>query len=492
MARDLILVENKEDWLPEYGDRVVITAREYITEKQYSTQKSTRVINLCRDYKYLSKGYFCSLLAEARGHKVIPSMKTILELDKYALYRHSIPEFERLARQELSLLTTPEDTLKLNIFWGFTDQPQLSKLAMAVFGKLRCPLMRITLQRDEGKWHIQSIRSQPLNAISENMKGLFVNALQAYARQRWAAPKIESVARYDLAILHDPSEPFPPSDQKVLEKFIRIGKTMDMSIELIQKKDFSRLYEFDALFIRETTGIDHHTFRFAKKAEREGMVVIDDSEAILKCTNKVYLAELLKTHKVKTPHTVICDYNGLEQAAQQIAYPIVLKIPDGSFSRGVHKAETQEELEQLGTELLKESDLILAQEYIYTEFDWRIGILNNEPLFACQYYMSKKHWQIYKHEEDGKCKWGQYTALPIEEVPQTVLQTALMAAKLIGDGFYGVDLKQRGEDVFVIEVNDNPSIDTGVEDAYLKDELYRKLLSEFTRRLDIKWAINQS
>lgn len=38
----------------------------------------------------------------------------------------------------------------------------------------------------------------------------------------------------------------------------------------------------------------------------------------------------------------------------------------------------------------------------------------------------------------------------------------------------------------VIEVNDNPNIDSGVEDLYLKDDLYRIVLEEFVRRLERK------
>jgi len=38
----------------------------------------------------------------------------------------------------------------------------------------------------------------------------------------------------------------------------------------------------------------------------------------------------------------------------------------------------------------------------------------------------------------------------------------------------------------VIEVNDNPNIDAGVEDVYLKDDLYRLILQEFVRRLEKK------
>jgi glutathione synthase/RimK-type ligase-like ATP-grasp enzyme len=69
-----------------------------------------------------------------------------------------------------------------------------------------------------------------------------------------------------------------------------------------------------------------------------------------------------------------------------------------------------------------------------------------------------------------------------------VVRTALKAANLIGNGFYGVDLKQTDKGVVVIEVNDNPSIDDGVEDAVLGDRLYQTMLEDFVWRLDRKRA----
>ncbi len=69
-------------------------------------------------------------------------------------------------------------------------------------------------------------------------------------------------------------------------------------------------------------------------------------------------------------------------------------------------------------------------------------------------------------------------------MPQEVVDTALRAAGLIGDGLYGVDLKQTKDGVFVIEINDNPNLDRGVEDVVLKDDLYRLVLQEFIRRIE--------
>ena len=50
--------------------------------------------------------------------------------------------------------------------------------------------------------------------------------------------------------------------------------------------------------------------------------------------------------------------------------------------------------------------MILAQEFMYTEFDWRVGVLNRQPIFVCQYLMAKKHWQIVKHNTDGRSSKG--------------------------------------------------------------------------------------
>ena len=56
----------------------------------------------------------------------------------------------------------------------------------------------------------------------------------------------------------------------------------------------------------------------------------------------------------------------------------------------------------------------------------------------------------------------------------------------MGNDLYGVDIKMCNDFPLVIEINDNPSIDAGYEDAYLGDELYRIILTEFARRMDSK------
>ena len=72
------------------------------------------------------------------------------------------------------------------------------------------------------------------------------------------------------------------------------------------------------------------------------------------------------------------------------------------------------------------------------------------------------------------------------KVPENVINTALRAANLVGDGLYGVDLKEIGGKCYVIEINDNPNIDCGYEDAVLKMGLYSTVMQVFRDRIEKK------
>jgi glutathione synthase/RimK-type ligase-like ATP-grasp enzyme len=165
---------------------------------------------------------------------------------------------------------------------------------------------------------------------------------------------------------------------------------------------------------------------------------------------------------------------------------MVLKVPDSSFSRGVKKVDNLVELAGLAREWLKETDLLLAQAFMPTSFDWRVGVLGGKPLFVCQYMMAPKHWQIVKHRTNGKALEGAHKTISLGEAPPQVIDIGLRAASLIGDGLYGVDIKQTERGPVVIEINDNPNLEVGIEDAVLKDELYRRVLGDLVRRIELR------
>lgn len=487
MSRLVIVVEKASDWSSYHPSENVMAASDYLREPLSGDEERTQVINLCRSYKYLGTGYYVSLLAEARGHKVIPSVRTINDLRRRSLYGLDIEDLnQKLSR----FLPDSRDTTDfgLQVYFGETSYAPLQDLARQVFETFPCPILRIEFER-EREWRISAIKPAGLHTLNDPQEDAFADALDRFSTKLWRKPRARRKYRYDIAMLHDPAEAMPPSNKRALKSFIEAGKGLGIEVDPITRNDYSRLAEYDGLFIRETTALDNHTYRFANKAEKEGMVVMDDPTSILRCTNKIYLHDLLRARKLPTPKSEILfrdDAKRLAELPALLGFPIVLKIPDGSFSRGIVKVENAEELKKGADDLFQHTALVIAQEYLYTEFDWRIGVLNKEPLYACQYFMSRGHWQIYNHGARGTAKSGGFKTLPVREAPPEIVRLALKATALIGDGLYGVDLKQAGNRNVVIEVNDNPSIDAGVEDEYLGEDLYRRIMEEFLRRLERK------
>ncbi|MFO1129111.1 MAG: RimK family protein [Rhodospirillales bacterium] len=484
MARHIVVVDRRADFPWPAPDRVVVTAKDFVTEAARRLPTSARVINLCRDYSYLGLGYYASLLAEARGQKVIPSVEVILDLHWKRLLRIALPEVNELIRRTFRADPVHQPPFRAMIFFGIADDPRLAVSARRIFELFRSPLLTVELKHKDG-WYVAAIEPASLAEMKPDDHAVFIDALDRYTRAAWRGGReMPAPARYALAVLHDPKETHPPSNAKALERFIRVGRQMGVDVELITRTDYGRLQEFDALFIRETTALDHHTYRFARKAEAEGMPVIDDPRSILRCTNKIYLAELLQASGVPTPRTLILDRRRLGRVERELGFPAVVKIPDGSFSRGVFKVRDTAELMTRAEALFKDTDLIIAQEFMQTAFDWRIGVLDRKPLYACQYFMARNHWQILKHEGPGNPIEGKSRAIPVEAAPAAVVDAATRAASLIGRSLYGVDVKEMEAGAFVIEVNDNPNIDAGVEDLVLKDEMYRAVISELIRRVE--------
>jgi glutathione synthase/RimK-type ligase-like ATP-grasp enzyme len=366
------------------------TAGSVLTPEQYFAQSpniaAPLVLNRCGERDYLSRGYYVSLIAEARGSHVLPSA----------------------------------DTMRA------------------------APL--------------PSRRPPPF-------------ALRAVG------------TRPRLAILHDPAEALPPSCPAALRKFVAAGHAEGFAVELITREDLPRLAAFDALFLRATTGVDHFTYDFAASAAAMGCAVIDSPHAILRCCNKVYLAELFARHGVPVPPTRIVGLDGIGALTCSAGRPLVLKQPDGCNSRGTYLACTQQDLASITQAVFQRSALMVVQDFVSSAFDWRIGVLDGRPLYACRYFMADGHWQITHHAAPGVAIEGRAEAWPIARVPEPVMRAALAAASLLGAGLYGVDIKQTGQGPLVIEVNDNPSLESGIEDAILGDRLYRTVIAAFRARL---------
>jgi glutathione synthase/RimK-type ligase-like ATP-grasp enzyme len=479
--KTVLVVDRLRDWQFSVKGIDVISSEDYLTQSVYQACRGYRVFNLCGSYTYQESGYYVSLLAAAREQKVIPSVATILDMKSHAMLKLRSQEVDELIQK--SLKDVEGDTFDLSIYFGKNLDQRYDRLTKELHRAFQAPLILAKFIKKE-KWRLKSIAPLGLKDVPDTHKEILERFAEDFFTKRQQAQKTPK-ARFDLAILMDTSEKFPPSNERAIKKFMAAAVKLGIAPEIISRDDYHRIGEFDGLFIRTTTAVNHYTYRFAQTAQELGLVVIDDPESILKCSNKVYLAEMFTLHKIPSPKTVLVHRENWKSSLSRIGLPAVLKKPDGSFSRGVVKVENVEDLKNNLIALLADSTLVVAQEFLPTAFDWRVGLLNGECLYACKYHMAKNHWQIYKQHKSGNISdGGSADTYGLDQVPQGLVKLAERAGALIGHGLYGLDIKEKDGQFYVIEINDNPNIDAGGEDKILKDGLYERIMGYFLTRME--------
>ena len=481
----LIVVDHPEEWPHTFAAAEVISADAYLRDERFAGVRQTRVYNLCDSYEYQTAGYYVSLLAAARGHRTMPGVATIQDVKSRSLLRAD-DELEDIV--ERSLHTIKSKRFVLSVYFGCNVAERHAALSRALFNLFPMPLMRATFAKSSttGLWRLRSIAPIPVGDIPTKHGAFLRQVMENHFARRGPAGRAGRSVRYehDLAILTNADEPKPPSNREALKKFERAARANGFDVEFLSRDDYGRIAEFDALFIRETTAVNHHTYRFASRARAEGLVVVDDPESILRCSNKVYLVELAKRVGLAIPPTmVVGSSTRTDEVIRSLGLPCVLKQPDSAFSQGVFRADTRDALAAGLERLLSRSDLVVVQSFMPTEFDWRVGVFDGEPLFVCRYFMAEGHWQIYHHVEKHT-EQGEAETLDVQNAPSDVLALALKTANAIGDGFYGVDIKTVNGRQVLMEINDNPNVDRGVEDAILGDALYDRIMKGLRARVD--------
>ncbi len=479
--KQIIVTEKPETWQMATPDVELVRPIEYINSEAYRKPKSYRVINLCKSYNYQREGYYISLLAEARGHKPLPSTATMMDFKLPNLAREDADDFDEIIQNAFDKIGG-EDRIEFTIYLGKTVSLEHAKVGQLLFNLYQMPLLRAIFAKKE-KWQLRALKPLNMKDISVDEMGVMQDALTSFIDGKKVIPKTYKRRQYDLAILVNPSDPHPPSDSRALQRFVKAAVKVGFNTEFITKTDFARIIQFDALFIRETTHVNNHTFRFARKAEYEGLAVIDDPTSMLKCTNKVYLNELLTSNGIACPKSINLR-KGDEEKLATLGFPYVLKQPDGAFSVGVKKISNLEEQDQWLRKFFQETDLLIAQEFMPSDFDWRVGVLGGKVQYVCKYFMARNHWQIINWRATGKGREGGAETIPVSKAPKKLLDMAEKACGLIGNGLYGVDIKEVNGNFYVIEINDNPNIDSGVEDkAHVGNTLYEAIMQHLMNEI---------
>ncbi len=275
-------------------------------------------------------------------------------------------------------------------------------------------------------------------------------------------------------------------EMEALMKFSQVARRMGHTVDYLFRPDMYKIPQYDAIFIRALTDPLNTSYVAARTAQLYGKRVLDDPESIYICCDKINMYAHLKAAGVPMPDTIWLEEKEVtharaEQLLETMGWPLVLKAPNSSFSMYVDKVETPAEFIKVGRRFLRRSDRIVVQRFVRSEFDWRVGVLNGKPLYVCQYVIPRKRWKILTYTAEGRAIIGPVIAVEIDKVDPKLLETARAAAAAVGNGLYGIDLKQVADSYLVIEVNDNPTINAGDEDTkapHIYEDVIRYLMNE--------------
>jgi len=273
-----------------------------------------------------------------------------------------------------------------------------------------------------------------------------------------------------------------PKEAKALQNFKMAAEKMGHKFNFMFRENLMEIPKHDAVFIRATTDPLYTAYIVSKTAWELGLKVVDDPKSIQICGNKIHLYSLFEKYKV--PHIPTIYLNKEELHHKRIlkifevfGRPVVIKAPYTSFSKYVEKVACETSFREVAKRFFRKSDVLVVQKFVPTAFDWRVGVLNGEVLYVCKYMVPKGRW---KHGAKRRGKpsfvWGRTISLKRENAPVELKETALKACGVIGQGLYGVDIKETNGDYIVVEVNDNPSIYAGHEDFRNRD-IYSKIIA---------------
>jgi glutathione synthase/RimK-type ligase-like ATP-grasp enzyme len=263
------------------------------------------------------------------------------------------------------------------------------------------------------------------------------------------------------------------SNAEQLNALIRcrdVAEGMGHDVDFIFPVDIRKIPKMDALFIRARTDPMNVTYVAARTASFHSIPVIDHPQSIQICSDKINMYSHLQKEKVSMPKTIFLSKNELEvervtRLFDELGTPLILKEPSTSFSLRVEKVNNIAEFFKVARRFIRLSDWIVVQQFITSRYDWRVGVLNGKLLYACKYTIPSVTFKI-QASVNGHLVYCGVESVPEEQVPPHIIRLGIDAAHAIGNGLYGVDIKNNNGDAYVIEVNDNPSLESGEDSCY--------------------------
>src|SRR3569623_471052 len=141
----IFVVNHLRDWPAPIPGVEIVPARSYLMDAAYCGKEDTKIFNLCKSYFYQRRGYYVSLLAEARGHQPLPDVKAIEDIQSDSvvqLLAESLAEPMQAAFAHIDRYF-----FELNIYFGRDAEQRYEQISEQLFSLLRIPLLHTRFGR---------------------------------------------------------------------------------------------------------------------------------------------------------------------------------------------------------------------------------------------------------------------------------------------------------------------------------------------------------
>ncbi|MGQ9816033.1 MAG: ATP-grasp domain-containing protein [Candidatus Roseilinea sp.] len=236
---------------------------------------------------------------------------------------------------------------------------------------------------------------------------------------------------------------------------------------------------FDVLVVRVFYPRISEALTVVSLFHQAGKLVIDESltdEGVTLSKMHDYL--ILAQAGLPVPRTWhIADLSQVEALAESLGYPFVLKGIHGSYGAHVHRIDTVEQLREVWARYRPGE--LMAQEYLPAESDFRVICIGYRALPALV-ERAPKPGDFRTNSRQG----GQAVGHPLTAYPDLAL-LAEKAARVLRREFAAVDLRYRGTEPLVLEVNRRPMFEnferaTGLDVAGAFLDYVRRCYEAFT------------
>ena len=239
------------------------------------------------------------------------------------------------------------------------------------------------------------------------------------------------------------------------------------------------------IFVRGTPTKDSH-LDLISEFERLGYCCVNNRTTINICADKYRNYVRLKDYGLTQPKTVLIpnkDMIDFSLESLDTRFPIIMKTLRGSKGVGVLFIESKRALDaivQLVYKTEEDSDLLI-QEYIKTDFDVRVIVLDGRIVATMQRDVVEGDFRS-NYSQGGKVKSYKLTSMEEKE--------CLLAAKAVDGIFTAVDFiparNRERSPPYILEVNSSPGTD-GIEEAN-NVNIAKEVLTHFLNP-DVRYSV---